>query len=502
MREPARIVLLLALLLPGCALVRAWSRPDGAGGWSAAQRSQELRQRARAAGVPAPGVVSAAEPAAAPALLDLPAALERAQHANRRILEAADEVERARQRVFAARAGLLPSTAGSGRYTWYSDAQQVRINLPPALLAQAGGAAAPAATIRDQAFGVLNGTVTLPLDVSGEIRQLLLAAQAGYRGEQARLWATTLDEELAVARAYFQLLSAQQLREVTRQRLAADRQQAADAESRYGAGRITKNELLVVQVAVRNDEQELTQRELAIDAARWALNQAIGAEVDAPTQVADVPTRPAIPPAQAAICLAYDSNPALRALVEEQQQLEATQRALVRSRLPRLSGGGAVDYSSSTIITPQRLESGFVGFTWDLGSDTRREAAIAEARAATAQNRTRIERQLRELEHAIRLSHGAAEERLAALDTAAVAVNQAEENVRIRQQQFAAGRATSEDVLDAQALLEFERATLATARYDAHSRLAELQALIGLPLSADEIPPCTPKTAATTEAEP
>ena len=46
------------------------------------------------------------------------------------------------------------------------------------------------------------------------------------------------------------------------------------------------------------------------------------------------------------------------------------------------------------------------------------------------------------------------------------------------------GRATSEDVLAAQALLERQRATLATALYQAHTRRAELQQLMGLPLAA------------------
>jgi outer membrane protein TolC len=78
--------------------------------------------------------------------------------------------------------------------------------------------------------------------------------------------------------------------------------------------------------------------------------------------------------------------------------------------------------------------------------------------------------------------HQAAAERLAALDAAAVAVGQAEENLRIRQEQFDSGRATSEDVLDAEALLAEQRSTLATALYEAHTRRAELQQLVGLPL--------------------
>ena len=68
------------------------------------------------------------------------------------------------------------------------------------------------------------------------------------------------------------------------------------------------------------------------------------------------------------------------------------------------------------------------------------------------------------------------------LESARLALGQAEENLRIRNQQFDVGRATSEDVLDAQALLERQRATLARALYDAHTRRAELQQLMGLPL--------------------
>ena len=61
---------------------------------------------------------------------------------------------------------------------------------------------------------------------------------------------------------------------------------------------------------------------------------------------------------------------------------------------------------------------------------------------------------------------------------------QAEENRRIRAQQFDVGRATSEDLLDAETLLARQRAALATSRYQAHVRAAELEELIGRPLES------------------
>src|SRR5262249_50272586 len=152
---------------------------------------------------------------------------------------------------------------------------------------------------------------------------------------------------------------AERLHDVTLQTLASERQQLANAQSRFDNGRLTKNELLVVQVAVRNAEQRLLQGDLAIDQARWALNQAVGLAVDAPTEAVDVAERPDIPAVDEALRQAYATNPALAALVEEQQRLEDTETALVRSRLPRVSAGGAVDYTTSGIVQPQQVGSGF-----------------------------------------------------------------------------------------------------------------------------------------------
>jgi outer membrane protein TolC len=89
---------------------------------------------------------------------------------------------------------------------------------------------------------------------------------------------------------------------------------------------------------------------------------------------------------------------------------------------------------------------------------------------------------VRELEEAVRGAQRGVLERLSAFDAATAAVGQAEENLRIRRQQFSAGRATSEDVLDAQALLTRQRAVAATALYEAHSRRAGLQQLMGAPM--------------------
>ena len=287
-----------------------------------------------------------------------------------------------------------------------------------------------------------------------------------------------------MTRAYYDRLAAERLREVTDETIALYRRQLADAEERFDAGRLTKNEVLEVQVVLRNAEQRRMREDVAVERARWAFNDAIGVAVDAPTVVSDTRARPDLPPVEDTLRQAQAHNPVLTTLFERQRQLEAELSALERSRFPQFSAGGAVDYSSSDLFEPNQIGSGFVGMRWDLGTDTQREQRIGAARLAADENQVELETQLRALEQALRATHRSAEERLAALDTATTAIGQAEENLRIRQQQFAVGRAETRDVLDAQRLLAEQRAVLATALYEAQTRRAELQQLVGEPFDA------------------
>lgn len=477
-------VLLACTALCGCA---SFTRPDGDGGWSSERRQEELARLQSAALSPATSAPGSDADEAPPEperdpqrQLDLAQALALAARGNRRIAEAQKQLEATAERVAEVRGRFLPATTAQARYTWYSSTQTTNVELPAGLLPP--GTATPEVKIRDAEAGTVNASIFFPLDVTGELRHTLEAAQAGYRGEQARVWATTLDEQLAVVQGYFELLEARRLRIVTQQTIALYRSQVDIAQSRFDQGRLTKNDLLTVEVALLTAEQSLLARDLEIERARWAFNQVIGVRVNDAANLADVTTPPDVPPVQQALERTYEHNPILLALLEEQQRLDATVTALERSRLPRFGAGGAMDYSTSDILTPPQIGSGFAGFTWDLGTDLRREAQISEARILADRNRLATERQIRDLEAAVRATQLATAERLAAYATAQRALGQAEENLRIRAQQFDVGRAQSDDVLIAERLLAEQRATLATALYQAHTRRAGLQRLMGLPI--------------------
>ncbi len=185
----ARVARLAPLaLVAACSTAAMLTRPEGDGGWSAERRAREVEQLGHAAGVDvgqtdtAPSTdgdgEAASEGSAEP--LTLRAALARCAHGNRRLAEARQQLAIARQQVWEARGRLFPATTGTGRYTWNSDAQTNSVTLATT---PGGAAVTNTIEVRDQQLGELRGLLTIPLDLSGEIRHVLAAAQAGYRGE-------------------------------------------------------------------------------------------------------------------------------------------------------------------------------------------------------------------------------------------------------------------------------------------------------------------------------
>ena len=471
-------------LLWGCATLG----PDGGGGWSAEQRRGELA-RAKALATRSSPSVQADQPAAtfsattdpqAGRTLDLAEALALAARANRGIGAAEAGVDAASAEVDVTRAALLPTTGVRASYNWYSDPLTNTVDLDPGIFP--AGTALPIVTVRQKDFSTMNAAARLAIDLSGELRRALGAAQAGFRAERARAWATRLDEERSVVTSYLGFLEAMRLRDVAAQSVALRDRQLADASSQFDQGRLTRNGVLVVQVAVSDSRQRLLQQANMVEERRRALNRVVGLEIDAPTRVNDVAGRPALPRIEDAVLAVSETNPLVQAMLEEVNAADERAASARRGRLPRVSASAGYDATTADVSSPQDYASTAVSVEWDIAS-LRREGEIARLDAVRQRTRLLLDRTVREVEALLRSAHDALRERLAAIDAASVALGQAEENLRIRQLQFDEGRATSEDVLDAQDLLTRQRATLASALYQSHARRAELQQLMGRPLA-------------------
>jgi outer membrane protein TolC len=189
-----------------------------------------------------------------------------------------------------------------------------------------------------------------------------------------------------------------------------------------------------------------------------------------------------MPPLETALATARAMNPLVTAMLEEVQAADERLTSARRSRFPHVAAGAAYDATTADTLVPKDYASAGITVDFDLGS-LRREGEISKLEAAGRRLRLLLDRSVREVESLVRDSHDRVRERLAAIDAASVAAGQAEENLRIRQVQFDEGRATSEDLLDAAELATRQHAMLAVSFYQAHTRRAELQQLMGEPLA-------------------
>jgi outer membrane protein len=463
--------------------------PAGRGGWSDELRGEELsRASALANPDPAgPAARDAHEPAfdssapRSPSHLDLATALDLAHRHNRNVAASQYALDAVAGGVAIARSRLLPTASVRGAYDWYDEEQ--KNSFQPDLCATPPCAPVELSVpVREQDFATVSAAVRLAIDLSGQLRHGLWSAQASYRAERARAWATRLQEESAVARAYFGLLEAERLREVGLETVALHERQFSDASSRFELGRLTRNNVLVVEVALIDARQAILQLDNAVAAARRNLNAVTGLEIAAPTTVLDIREPPDLPPLESAVEAVSSRNPLVTSMLEEVAAADERLTAERRARFPRFDAHAGYDATTQSLLQPNDYPTVGVRMEADLYS-LEREGEIARLAASATRSRLLLDRTRRDVEALVRASHDQLRERILAIEAISAAVRQAEENRRIRQVQFDEGRATSEDLLDASQILTRQRALLASAIYQSHVRRAELQELMGEPLS-------------------
>ena len=426
----ASAALRAGLCLLRCSRAAARSRPSrgprATAAGATARRERELGRRAAAAEVALAGRVRdgsrdsairrrAARPRRARSRL--------AAARNRRIAEARAAARRgARARLRGARPPAARPPPASGRYTWYTDAQTTDVELPPGTLPAGAARSWPCGS---RSSATLNGTVTLPIDSDRRARATRsLAAQAGYRGEAARAWAT---HARAAGRA-----SIARLLRPARGRAPA-RGHGADARPRSARSSPTRRSASTTGGSPRTScsscRSRVQQRRAGAAPARprdraGALGAQPGDRASRSTRrprLVDVTEPPVRAVARGgAARRASRATRCSLALVEEQQRLEATATALERGRLPRFEVRRRCRLHELAIWSSRRTSApGFVGFT--LGPRHRHAARGAHRRGAprgASGTGSRSSASCASSRQAVRATQRGAEERLAALATA------------------------------------------------------------------------------------
>jgi outer membrane protein len=329
---------------------------------------------------------------------------------------------------------------------------------------------------RDAEIFDLNVEFSIPLDLTGRLKESVRAAQARYRAQKSRESAALREQRFLAATAFFGLSEALELRDVVASSIAAQEKELQDARTRLSAGVLRKNDVLTAEVVLERTRHRAVEVETAIHEARRALNVATGLPVDFETRIVRMTSLRELPTDPTPMLLrSRTDNPEVATLVEVREALLHEYEVADRSSLPDVSIGPRANYTSDSLANPNFQFAGFVAASWNPDFNGEIKARTDALSAQIVENAAACTGLLRRLEARILQAHRRVVDRTSALKTAEASVASARENLRIFEAQFRAGTATAREVLEAQALLDETEGTFRTARHQAN--LAAFEAL-------------------------
>lgn len=320
-----------------------------------------------------------------------------------------------------------------------------------------------------------------PIFTSGRADALERAAEAEAAAIGSDIDAARADLRLEITRAYWAAVTAGETERVLEEAAARVSAQVNDAQQRFSVGLIPPNEVTSLEAQRSRERAQMIEATNLHESALVELGRLIGAPADTVIQPSDPIERSTLTPKQfnvdGLIGVALEERPEFKALASRLAGAEARHKAASAGNKPTINFGGGVDYANpNPRVFPRKgewQESWDVGVNvnWNFLDFGRTRAQMAEAAAAVKATRERTS----ELESLV-----SADVRLRFLDWESAraivlatddAIKSAGEARRVIADRFAAGVATSTDVIVAQvALLETE---LARTRAQANVRLAE-----------------------------
>jgi outer membrane protein TolC len=321
--------------------------------------------------------------------------------------------------------------------------------------------------------------VQWPIYSGGRTSALVEAAEAEAGATDSDLATARADLVLEITRAYWADLTAVETERVLEQALARVEAQLNDVRNQLDAGLVAPSDVMSVEA------QRSRQRLLLIDArnqqeiAAADLRRLTGLAPDAPFTLASSLTDPTPPPAsvEALIAEAHDQRPERQAYEQRIRAAERRTDAAAAGRRPFVAVGGGYDYANpNPLIFPREaawLDSWdlSVNVSWDIWDGGRSGADVAEARANAVAVTAELAEFDDELGVEVRQRRLDLLSRLESIETAEDGVRSAAEARRVTADRFAAGVATSTELLDAQVVLL--SAELDRTRAQAEARLAE-----------------------------
>lgn len=347
----------------------------------------------------------------------------------------------------AARAQRWPTLAVGGAYTRLDDAPAFDFGFT-------GLPIAPPELFGGDDFWMGGATLTVPLFTSGRISSSIAAAEARGRGAGAQARGAQEDVKLAVAEAYVAVLRARKALAVAESNVTTLESMEGDVSAMFERELVPKNDLLAVQVALANARQGRLKASNAVELAVAGYNRRLGESLSRPVDLDEqLPVPQGLPGELGELVQeAVERRAELKALDEQAIAYGQLAKAERARALPQFNVTGAYNYLENTFLDDQDFASVGIGVQWsvfDGGQTRKRAAALDRTRRATEQQRADVKSMIELQVRQTWLDVGETRERVI---VATDAVEQAEENLRIARERYAAGLGTQTQLLEAEGL--------------------------------------------------
>lgn len=416
-------------------------------------------------------LVAAPAFAQAPIRLSLADAVARGLEASHRLAEIRAREQGAQAAVRVAELANQPIVGASASYNRTNHVEELSVPQP------SGSRLVVFPDIPDNVMSRL--ALQWPIYTSGRTDALERAAVAEAAAIGADIEIARADLRLEIVRAYWAAATAREAVRVLEESSARADAQLKDAQRRFDVGLIPPNEVSGLEAQRSRERAQLIEASNLREGAFIDLRRLIGAAPDTVIELTDNLDTPdtVTVPAPELIEQALQARPERKAMTFRLGGAEARHEAALTGNKPTVAFTGGVDYANpNPRILPRKREwqeSWDVGVSvnWNFFDFGRTKAQAAEASAAITATRERIAEFDSVVSAEVRQRLLDLNSSQAMVRAAADAVRSAAEARRVVTDRFAAGVATSTDVLVAQvALLENE---LVRTRALASVRLAE-----------------------------
>jgi outer membrane protein len=399
----------------------------------------------------------------------------------------------ARGNVWLSRAPLFPRVDAYGSQTWLNYQPQAKLSI--------GGNTVTAANSNQDylSFGV---TATQILYDFGKTYSSIDAAKYALKAKEIETQRTRNRASLDFIIAYYDLLEAEKLLQVAIEDVQRYEAHKKDADARYSAGVVTRNEVLEADVKLADSRQRSLMAENLRSFRTSRVNSLLLRSLNDQVQPEENMKIPSVDiTLEQAWVAAEAESPEIRVIDAGILGQEENIKSVRSEFLPNLFLQGGYQYQENRYVVHQDNWSLIAGVSINLLSGGATSAKIASGKAELYSLRITRDKIIDAVRLDVKNAYLDLKSSSQRIEVMKTSVAQAEENLRLQRLRYKEGVGTAIEVLDAVTLLSTSQTNWWRARYDReraeagllYSMGRELVSVYGTEKPNDKSPTPNPK---------